>query len=687
MFAPHIFVVLCVYGVCVSFYTSQYFSVHVTLVRIAFSIAVLVAYVVIERSKLGDETVAFLSPMVLASIVTTGAIYFGGDFLLFTYATGGAMISLTYMQPRGLMAYVIVISILQAAIMVIFGQNLLGPTYSMVFNYLYFAVSVSLNVLVYIFCKSYTLALSELTEARNEAHQSSLAKSTFLSNMSHEIRTPMNAIIGMTAIGISASDIEQAHYALKRIGDASAHLLGILNDILDMSKIESGNIDLSYSDFSMVKLLKRAIDVISLRIDEKMQNFTLYIDENIPAVIIGDEQRLAQIITNLLGNAVKFTPNEGSVFLNARLAGTEGDVCTIQVEVIDSGIGISPEQQTRLFQSFMQAESGISRKYGGTGLGLSISKSLVEMMGGKIWVESDLGKGATFAFTFQAKLSDFQEHELLYSDKGWKEIRILTVDDDKGILGYMKNFMESHGAVCDIAQCGTKALELSKERRYDIYFVDWKMSDMDGLQLTRELKALNKGRDITVVIMISSTSWSDLEELALEAGVDRFLPKPLFPVAIIEIIKGLFTSIKERADDTSDYSKSDFSGRCIILAEDVEINREIVLTLLEPTNLKIVCAENGSKAVSLFRGAPETYDMIFMDLQMPEMDGYEATRRIRSLNLPRAKSIPIIAMTANVFREDIDRCIEAGMNDHIGKPLELDDVMKNLARYVNRKNE
>jgi len=382
------------------------------------------------------------------------------------------------------------------------------------------------------------------------AEQASKAKSAFLANMSHEIRTPMNAIIGMASIGMSAADVERKDYCFGKINDASRHLLGIINDVLDMSKIESGKFELSPSEIDFEEILHHVINVNKIRIEEKQQHFTVRIDKTIPKTLIGDEQRITQVITNLLSNAVKFTPEKGSISIDTQLLKEENNVCTIQVSVTDSGIGLSPEQQAGLFESFQQAENSTSRKYGGTGLGLAISKNIVEMMDGKIWIESELGKGSTFAFTMQAK------------------------------------------------------------------------------RVEEKQKTLHK------------------------------------------------------CDEDARQKVVDFEGCHILLAEDVEINREIVLTLLEPTLIAIDCAENGVEAVRKFNEAPEKYDMIFMDLQMPEMDGYEATQRIRALPLPKAKDIPIIAMTANVFRDDVEKCLAAGMNNHIGKPINLNEVLGILSTYL-----
>ena len=396
-------------------------------------------------------------------------------------------------------------------------------------------------------------SLSDLREAKNKANQAAMAKGAFLSNMSHEIRTPMNAIVGMAAIGKLTNEIERKNYALNKIEDASAHLLAIINDVLDMSKIESGKFELSLSKFHFSDMIWRVASVISFRVEEKNQYFEINIDENIPPTLIGNEHRLAQVITNLVGNAVKFTPHEGRIDLNARLLKEENKICTIQVEVIDNGIGISPEQQVDLFQPFHQVETDAARKFEGTGLGLSICKNIIGIMGGRIWVESKLGEGAAFIFTVEMKRADEAGK---YPDTSWQKT----------------------------GQNGKKPFSLS--------------------------------------------------------------------------------------------------DKCILLVEDIVVNREIVIALLEQTEIKIECAENGKQAVDMFTQAPEKYELIFMDVQMPEMDGYEATRRIRLINHSKAKTIPIIAMTAYTFREDVERCLNAGMNDHIGKPLDFNQLMEKLRQYL-----
>jgi len=388
---------------------------------------------------------------------------------------------------------------------------------------------------------------------RIDAEEANKAKSTFLSNMSHEIRTPLNAIIGMTTIGKMAADIVKKDNAFFKIEGASKHLLGVINDVLDMSKIEANKLELSPVSFSFEGMLQKSMDIVNPRVEERRQKVIVNTAENIPPVLIGDDQRLTQVITNLLSNAVKFTPEEGNITITSRLVSEENEMCRIEVCVCDTGIGITDEQKSRLFESFEQADARTARNFGGTGLGLPISKRIVELMDGNIWIESQLGEGSKFFFDVLLKRGDSGE---------------CSADKDNSAK--------------------------------DVFF--------------------------------------------------------------------------------------DFTGKTVLLAEDVEINREIVITLLESTNLKIECAENGAAAVRMFTEAPEKYNLIFMDIQMPEMDGYEATQAIRAfernLSMANIKWVPIIAMTANVFREDVERCLEAGMNDHLKKPIDLDSLMGLLKKYL-----
>ncbi|MGD9559583.1 MAG: response regulator [Oscillospiraceae bacterium] len=524
-----------------------------------------------------------------------------------------------------------------------------------------------------------------LVAAKELAEQSSHAKSDFLSRMSHEMRTPMNAIIGMTHIAKGAPELARKDYCLDKIDEASTHLLGVINDILDVSKIEAGKFELSASEFNFEKMLVRVADVMNFRIDEKKQAFTVRIDANVPQTIIADEQRLAQVITNLLSNAVKFTPDDGHITLTVQNLAEEGQDPCLRVTVQDDGIGISPEQQQRLFQHFEQADGGIARKFGGTGLGLAISKSIVQLMGGDIRLQSALGAGTTITFEVPVKAGTSHDAPQWHPAIPWKDLRLMAVDDAPEVLEYFTEITAALGLHCDIASSGAEAfglIEAHDDAPYNLIFVDWRMPGMNGIELTRQIKARYGSH--TIVIMISAAEWAEIEQEARAAGVDGFLSKPLFSSLIVNCINERLAPAQNLAapKDAIDDTAGCFAHRRILLAEDIEINREIVQAMLEGTGAQIEMAEDGKQAVQAAHDDPGRWDLILMDIHMPEMDGFEATRRIRALDSEWARRVPIIAMTANVFREDIEKCLAAGMNDHIGKPVAFEEIISKLKKHL-----
>ena len=520
-----------------------------------------------------------------------------------------------------------------------------------------------------------------LVSAREEALAGTRSKSEFLSRMSHEMRTPMNAIIGMAHMGRSANNLARKDYCLEKIDNASTHLLGVINDILDMSKIEANKFDLSSTVFSFEKMLQTVVGVINFRMEEKHHVFTIHMGNDIPAMLEGDDQRLAQVITNLLSNAAKFTPDGGRIRLRADFLGDEGDDCLMRIEVSDNGIGIDEEQQARLFSSFEQAEASTSRRFGGTGLGLAISKRIVQLMGGDVGLESAPGEGSTFSFTFKMRRAvsdDGISAKLARPDA----VKILAVDDSPEILEFFEEAADRLGVSCNTSQNPLEALDLLRnDGGYSLFFIDYYLPDMDGVELAREILKLKDGD--AYIVLFSSMDRADIEVRAREAGINRILSKPLFTSYIVDAIHESIGTVDTLTGDLYyEDDLSDLQGFRLLLAEDIAINRDILLALLEPSGMDIDCAETGLVATDRFRNDPDAYDLIFMDVQMPDMDGYDATRLIRSMDIPRAKDIPIIAMTANVFREDIEKCLEAGMNDHLGKPIDYTELVKKLRQYL-----
>jgi len=530
-----------------------------------------------------------------------------------------------------------------------------------------------------------------LVKSKEEALSSAKAKSIFLANMSHEMRTPINAVVGMTTIGKAAGDPKRKDYCFENIENASKHLMGIINDVLDMSKIEADKLELSPVEFNFEKMLQQVTGVINFRAEQKQQRFTVYIDQNIPKTLRGDELRLAQVITNLLGNAIKFTPEMGVVTLEARLVAEEKCRCTIEIRISDTGIGISKDQFPLLFQYFQQVDDSASRKFGGTGLGLAISKRLVELMGGEIRVESEPGKGSVFSFTIKADRISIQT-PTAENHINWKNARMMVVDDDPKVLRYFQNTMPQFGIACDVALSGEEALRIRKRNAiYDIYFVAWKMSGLSGMEFLQSLLRIDAGKTGGIVIMTSAAPWESIAAEVKKTGVDKYISKPLFLSSIKECLNKCLnvkkTSAVKPAAVKPDGDENIFKGRRILLAEDIAINREIVAALLEPTGVEIIMTENGEETVKKFRENPDKYNLIFMDMQMPIMDGCEATRRIRAFEAKQnggkqKHSVPIVAMTANVFQEDVRKCLDAGMNGHLGKPLDIKEVLGVMRTYL-----
>ncbi len=523
----------------------------------------------------------------------------------------------------------------------------------------------------------------KLENAIKIAEEASRAKGEFLSRMSHEIRTPMNAIIGMTKIGQSSDDVGRIQYCLAKIDGASRHLLGIINDVLDMSNIEAGRLELLAEPFDLEKMIENVCDVIAVKAEEKNQLLFVNIEPDVRRGVIGDELRLSQVVTNLLSNAIKFTPQSGSIHINVTQSQLDGEPA-YRIEIVDTGIGIAQEQISKLFVSFEQAEGSIARRFGGTGLGLAISKSIIEMMDGEIGVTSEVGCGSRFHVTVPLKLNDeaAQTAEHAYGD-----LRALVADSSAELLGYIKRIMAHIGVGCDTAGSGEEAVEMAEAaqaagRPYGIVFADSMLSKLTGVETLRAVAG-----DCVRIIMCSLSDRDKIEKASGGAGISGFLSKPIFQSAIIDVLNEHFAphlvGEKKQISPASD-AEAALSGCRILLAEDIEINREIVITLLDKTGAVVECAENGKQAVDMFAADPAKYNVILMDVQMPYMDGLEATRRIRDIPDDWAREIPIIAMTANAFKEDIFACLESGMVDYVGKPLDFDDLISKLVKHITR---
>lgn len=520
--------------------------------------------------------------------------------------------------------------------------------------------------------------------AKEEAERLSQTKSDFLSMMSHEIRTPMNAVIGMTAIAKKSDSMEKIKSCLDRVDDASEHLLGVINDILDMSKIESGKFELSETDFVLEHMLNRLVNVNQVRFEQKHQDFSIVVDPGVPVAIIADQQRLSQVITNLLSNAAKFTPNEGKINLTIKLAEETQDEALLLFEVRDEGIGMTSEQQSRLFQAFEQGDNSITRRFGGTGLGLAISKNIVERMGGSIHVESAPGKGSDFIFSIRVKKGSSTRSSHLSPRVNWQEVRLLAEDSSEYVRQYFHTITRSLGIRCDTASSVEEALRLMEDREYQIVFVGQPAHGTDGLEQVGRIR--EKHREQILVLMNAGEGDDRLEAEANSLGIRHFIEKPLLPSPLVDCINQCLNECGGQVPqlpDEQDKETDIFLGCRMLLVEDIEINREIMKAILEETGIEITEAENGQAACDLFEQNEGKFDMILMDVHMPVMDGYEATRRIRSReHASGTVSVPVLAMTADVMQEDIRKCLEAGMNGHIGKPVNSAELMLKLKRCM-----
>ena len=522
-----------------------------------------------------------------------------------------------------------------------------------------------------------------LANALREAEQANLAKTAFLSSMSHEIRTPMNAIIGLDSIALKDPNLpERTREQLEKIGGSARHLLSLINDILDMSRIESGRMVLKNEEFSFREMLEQINTMIHGQCENKGLTYDCRISGHVDDYYIGDDLKLKQVIINILGNAVKFTPAPGTVtFLVERTAEFEGK-STFRFTMRDTGIGMDKSFLPRIFDAFSQEDVGKADKYGSTGLGMAITKNIVQMMNGDISVESEKGAGSTFTVSVTLKNSDKKSH---YGDElRPQELDVLVIDDDPVACEHAKLVLEEAGIAADTSLSGAEALELielrhARRESYDLILVDWKMPEQDGVEVTRQIRAL---RDVeSTIIVLTAYSWDDIADEARDAGVDSFMTKPLFASNVLQEFRQAIA--RRHAADRPREHKAELAGRRVLLAEDMMINAEIMIELLEMRDMRVDHAANGQIVVDMFaQSAAHYYDAVLMDVRMPVKDGLEATAAIRALGRPDAGTVPIIAMTANAFDMDVQRSLQAGMNAHLSKPVEPERLYETLESLI-----
>jgi two-component system, sensor histidine kinase and response regulator len=536
--------------------------------------------------------------------------------------------------------------------------------------------------------KHRTIAEKEKKNAEHYAKQAEAAakaKGDFLANMSHEIRTPMNAIMGMTHLALQTDLTTKQTDYLSKVHNSATSLLGIINDILDFSKIEAGKLDMEATDFSLDTVMDNVTTLIAGKSQEKELEFLFQISPEVPKFLIGDPLRLGQILINLANNAVKFT-SEGEVVITVEKMKVEGDLFTIKFAVRDTGIGMTQEQIGKLFQSFSQADSSTTRKFGGTGLGLTISKRLVEMMNGEIWIESEPGKGSSFIFTGEFKEQTIRKETNLALAEEIKGLNVLVVDDNETSRLIFKEILESFNLKVEFAYTGGKAIDAltATKTPYDLIIMDWKMPGMNGIETSKQIRNNLNLPQTPKIIMCTSYGREEVLNQAKEIGLEGFLMKPVNPSVLLDTILEVFGKASSNKEQKSIQVGSETEGlnsvrgANILLVEDNEINQQVARELLEGQGFYVDLAVNGKEGVEKALSTP--YDVILMDIQMPIMGGYEAAENIRK-EKPN-QDLPIIAMTANAMVGDREKALEVGMDDHVAKPIDPQQLYTALAKWI-----
>ena len=523
-------------------------------------------------------------------------------------------------------------------------------------------------------------ALSEALAAAEEANK---AKTAFLSNMSHEIRTPMNAIIGLDSLALQNETLpaETREY-LEKIGESAHHLLGLINDILDMSRIESGRLLIRKEEFSFRNMLEQINTMVMSQCAEKGLHYECRVIGGVSDYYIGDDMKLKQVLINILSNAIKFTDAPGDVTLTVERTAVFGDHSTVRFRISDTGIGMERAFIPKIFDAFTQEDSSRNNKYGSTGLGMAITKNIVELMNGTISVESEKGVGTEFTVIVTLNNSDQKGPVTNYISPN--DLRILVVDDEEIAAEHARIVLDEVGIKADTCYDGQTAMHMlelqhAKHEPYSLVLLDWKMPDMDGLEVAKEIRKLYDKE--TTVIILTSFNWDEILDEAIHIGVDSFLAKPLFASNVLDEFERV--ARKNNMSLYKEKKRARLKGRRILMAEDVFINAEIMRQIIMAREAEIDHAENGKLAVDTFAGSPAGYyDAILMDVRMPEMDGLEATAAIRALDRPDAKAIPIIALTANAFDEDVQRSLQVGMNAHLSKPVEPEHLYQTLEELI-----